>query len=337
LDAVCSSTRGGEVYIGGTTTLYEPIDIAAAYTEYGGNQLYQYNDLVPYVYDPSYQFSSSIGGVCVAGDGYRVSSGTYDTTRTVSYSVNGVYNKVGETDHYRPSHMSDMTHKADSISGYQVEHYTNLHRMSLKKDYIDVHYSDSHRSSSHGQFGSQNRDKAYHERDLGMTFDRYGSEERSLRFSGSHEHYNDHTSYDRTQEKVCSSVGNLYDSQRDYSKIRRHSSSSRDVAHHYTDRYLVKISRREREKSHHGSSDRSYKHGNYVHGHKRSRSSTKDSNKTYYGTDVSDSDEMAYHKHKSAELEEWVQNCGGYSRGETYHSSASVAGPRTIPVIQSRY
>jgi len=233
--------------------------------------------------------------------------------------------------------MSDMTHKADTISGYQVEHYTSLHRMSLKKDYGGIYYSDSHRSSSHGQFGSQNRDKAYHERDLDMTYNRYDSEERSLRFSGSHEHYNDHTSYDRTQEKVCSSVGNLHDSQRDYSKVRRHSGSSRDVAHHYADRYLVKISRREREKSHHGSSDRSYKHGNNVHGHKRSRSSTKDSNKTYYGTDASDSDEMAYHKHKSAELEEWVQKRGCYPRGETYHSSASVAGPRTIPVIQSRY
>jgi hypothetical protein len=208
--------------------------------------------------------------------------------------------------------------------------------MSLKKDYSDIHYSDSHRSSSHGHFGSQNRDRAYHERDIDVPFDRYDSEERSLRFSGTHEHYSDHTSYDRAQEKILSSLGNLHDSQRDYSKIHRHSCSSRDAAHHYSDRYLVKVSHREREKYHHGSSDRSYRYGNNVHGHKR-RSSTKDNNKNYYGTDVSDSDEMAYYKHKSAELEEWVQKRGGYSRGETHHSSSSAAGPRNIPVIQSRY
>lgn len=335
---MCSSTRGGEVYIGGTTTLCEPIDIAAAYTEYGGTQMYQYNELVPYVYDPGYQFGSPVSGVYVASDGYKVNSGTYDTsTRTVSYSVNGVYNKVGETDHYRPSHTSDGTHKDDSVSGYQLDHYTSLHRMSLKKDYGDVHRSDGHRSSSHGLFGSQNRDKAYHERELDVAFDRYDSEERSLRFSGSYEHYSDHSNYDRAQEKICSSLGNLHESQRNYSKIHRHGCSSRDVVQHYSDRYLVKLSRRERERYRHGSSDRSYRRGSNGHGHKHSRSSTKDSSRNYYATDVSDSDEKAYHKHKSAELEDWVQKRGGYSRIETHHSSASVAGPRTIPVIQSRY
>lgn len=335
---MCSSTRGGEIYIGGTTALCEPIDIAAAYTEYGGTQMYQYNELVPYVYDPGYQFGSPIGGVYVASDSYKVNSGICDTsTRTVSYSVSGVYNKVGETDHYRPSHMPDGSHKDDNVSGYQLDHYTNWHRMSLKKDYGDIHCSDSHRSSSHGLFGPQSRDKTCHERDLDMTFDRYDSEERSLRFPGSHEQYSDHTNYERAQEKNCSSLGNLHEFQRNYSKIHRHSCRSRDVAHRYADRYLVKVSRKERERSRHGSSDRSYKHGSNGHGHKHSRTSTKDSSKNYYETDVSDSDEKAHHKHKSAEFDDWVQKRGGYSRSETHHSSASVAGPKTIPVIQSRY
>jgi hypothetical protein len=56
-----------------------------------------------------------------------------------------------------------------------------------------------------------------------------------------------------------------------------------------------------------------------------------------YGTDISDSDEKARRKHLPSELEEWVQRRGGYSRNETHHSSASAGGPRTIPVIQSRY
>jgi hypothetical protein len=63
----------------------------------------------------------------------------------------------------------------------------------------------------------------------------------------------------------------------------------------------------------------------------------KNNSKNYYGTDVSDSGEKAHHKHLSAELEDWVQRRGGYSRNETHHSTGSVGGPRTIPVIQSRY
>lgn len=331
---MCSSTRGGEVYIGGTTTIYEPIDIAAAYTDYGGSQMYQYNELVPYMYDPGCQFGNPIGGVYVSTDGYRVNSGTYDTaTRTVNYSVNGVYNKVSGTDHYRPSHTSGATHKDDS--GYQVDHYMDLHRMSLKKDY-DTHCSDGHRSSGHGLFGFQSRDKTYHERNHNMAFDRY-DEGRSSRFPGSHEHFSDHTNYDRAQEKVRSSQGNLHDLQRNYSKIYKHSCGTRDVAYRYADRYLVKISRREREKYYHGSSDRSYKHGSNGHGHKHSKSSVKDNSKNYYGTDASDSDEKSHRKHLPAELEECVQRHGGYSRSETHHSAASVGGPRTIPVIQSRY
>jgi len=306
---VCSSTRGGEIYIGGTTALYEPIDIAAACSEYGGTQMYQYNELVPYVYDPGYQFGNPIGGVYVANDGYKVNSGIHDTyTRTVNYSVNGIYNRVGEADHYRPSHMPDGTHKDDSVSGYQLDHYTDWHRMSLKKDYNDVHCSDNHRSSNHGVFGSQSRDKTCHERDFDGTFIRYDSKERSLRFPGSHEQY----------------------------KIHRHSCQPKDVAQCYADRYLVKLSRKERERSRHGSSDRSYKHGSNGHGHKHSRSSTKDS-RNYYDTDVSDSDDKAHYKNKSTGLEDWVPKRGGYSRSETHHSSASGAGPRTIPVIQSRY
>lgn len=327
---MCSSSRGGEVYIGGTTAIYEPIDIAAAYTDCGGSHMYQYNELVPYMYDAGCQFGNPIDSVYVSGDGYKVNSGTYDTApRSVSYSVNGVYNKVGGTDHYRPSHTSDAARKDDSLTGYQVDHHADLHRTSWKKDY-DTHSSGGHRSSGHGSFGSQNRDKMYHERNLDVSFDRYDDEERSSRFLGSHEHFGDYTDYDRAQEKVRSPLGN-------YTKTYKHSCSPGDVAYRYSDRYVVRVSRREREKSYHGGSDRSYRHGGNARGHKRSRSSVKINSRNYYGTDLSDSDEKARHRRLSTELEEWVQRRGGYSRNEAHHSSASVGGPRTIPVIQSRY
>ena len=309
--------RGGEAYIGGTTTHFETNDMSAAFPGYDGAPMYQYNEMGQYVCNSNYQYDNSGSGAYVPNDPYKVNSVTFDTTlRSNSFPVNGVYNKVGETDHsYRPP--VDVAQREDPVGGYQVDHYGNIHRMVARKDYDDVH-----RTQNHGLYGMQNRDKAPHERDPIVAYSRYENDERN-RHSAGHEHYYSSytTNYDRLPEKDFG----WDDALRSYSKTHRH--NSRDGSHR-SEKYAEKLLRRERERSaRHGSYDK-YKHSSDSHKHRHR------SGRGYYGG--SDSDDRAHYKRKSSERDEWVEKRSSYSRSD-YYSASSTAGPKSIPVIQSRY